>query len=168
MSVRTFTVYVLTDGENTIPARDFDYGGEGLGFHDVDGNQSDNNYRGENGDPEGNNADLEGNIGWTSPGEWQVYTIEVQDAGYYEVDVYLSAAGDGGTFSVSVDGNKSENTTVPNNGSWNDWRWTFERYPEFKSTQPKFYLSAGKHKVRFNVEASGYNFMALKFTYVGE
>jgi hypothetical protein len=151
-----------------IDVKDFDFGGEGLAFHDSNtSNDPGGSYRTDNGDPDGAAADVEsgGNIGYTSAGEWLVFTVEVQDAGVYEADVYLSVNdGNGGAFSISADGVKSEKTVVPNNGDWSAWRWAFETYPELKSTQPKFNLSAGKHKIRFSYESGGFNLMALKFT----
>jgi hypothetical protein len=151
-----------------IAVRDFDFGGEGLAFHDSNtNNDPGGSYRADNGDPAGVAADIEGggNTGYTNAGEWLVYTVEVQDEGLYAADVLLSVnSGDGGAFSISVDGNKSEKTVAPNNSNWSDWRWVFERYPDLKSTQSKFYLTAGKHKVRFSYESGGFNLMALRFT----
>ena len=155
-----------------IDARDFDFGGEGLAFHDSNSNNDPGgSYRSDNGDPAGAAADVEGggNIGYTNAGEWLVYTVEVQDAGVYEADVYLSVnSGDGGAFSFAIDGNKSEKTTAPNNSNWSDWRWAFETYPDLIPTQPKFRLSAGKHKVRFNYESGGFNWMSFKFTRISD
>jgi hypothetical protein len=155
-----------------IGAKDFDFGGEGLAFHDSNSNNDPNgSYRADNGDPAGASADVEGggNIGYTNGGEWLVYTVEVQDAGVYEADVFLSVnSGSGGALSISVDGNKSETTVVPNNSDWSAWRWVFETYPDLKPTQPTFRLSAGKHKIRFTFESGGFNLMGYKFTYIGE
>jgi hypothetical protein len=154
-----------------IYARDFDFGGEGVAFHDVNTiNDTGNGYRADNGDPEGGIADIEGggNMAHNSAGEWLVYTVEVRDAGLYEADVYLSVRRNTGMFSMSFDGNKSETTTVQSNDTWADWRWVFEWYPNLKPTQPKYRLSAGKHKIRFTKESGDFNFMSYKFTYVGE
>jgi hypothetical protein len=157
---------ISASGENIVPARDFDFVGEGLAFHDDGNNDTGHNYRSTNGDPEGDKADVQsdGNIGYSNPGEWFVYTIEVQDAGVYAVDIYESGEGNG-KFSVSIDGNKSETIDVPSNGNWSNWRWLLETNP---NAQPKFRLSAGKHKFRFTYEASGFNYMAFRLNYVGE
>jgi hypothetical protein len=160
--------HILSVAPCEIEARDFDFGGEGLAFHDSNtSNDPNGSYRTDNGDPDGAAADVEsgGNIGHTNAGEWLVYTVEVKDAGVYEADVYLSVNSDGGgAFSISVDGNKSETTVVPNNSSWNDWRWVYEKFPELKPTQPRFNLSTGKHKIRLSYESGGFNLMAIKFT----
>jgi hypothetical protein len=154
-----------------IQARDFDYGGEGLAFHDSNSsNDAGGTYRQNNGDAAGAVVDVENalNIGYTNSGEWQVYTVEVQDAGLYKVDVYMSVNNDNGaSFSYSIDGEKSATVKAPNNGSLNDWRWVFETYSELVSQQPTFRLSAGKHKIRFTVEGGGFNVMSHKFTRTG-
>jgi uncharacterized protein YjdB len=158
-----------------IDARDFDWGGEGLGFHDSNTtNDPGGSYRADNGDPEGAAADVEsgGNIGHLNPGEWMQYTVEVQDAGLYEADLLLSVenSGDRG-FSISVDGVKSEAILVPSNGSWSDWRWVFESglySAEIMAKQPRFNLSAGRHKIMVIYETGGFNWMSFKFTRVGD
>jgi hypothetical protein len=151
-----------------IEARNFDYGGEGLAFHEVSGNFPNSSYRTDEGDNLSATVDIEGggNLGWTGDGEWLVYTVEVKDAGVYAADAYLSVNnGAGGSFYFSVDGNISERTVAPNNGNWSDYRYVFETYPDL--TQPTFRLSEGKHKIRFTIGPGGFNLMSLKFTYRG-
>ncbi|MDR2774492.1 MAG: carbohydrate-binding protein, partial [Tannerella sp.] len=152
-----------------IQARDFDYGGEGLAFHEVSNRTPNSSYRTAAGDNLSKTVDIEGggNLGCIGVGEWLVYTIEVQDAGVYAVDVNMSANNTaGGSFYFSVDGNRSETTVTPNQGSWSAWIWVFENHPDF--TQPTFRLSAGKHKLRFTVGPGAFNLMKYKFTYIGE
>jgi hypothetical protein len=152
-----------------IEARDFDYGGEGLAFHEVSSRTPNSSYRTAAGDELSKTVDIEGsgNLGYVGVGEWLVYTIEVRDAGVYAADVYLSVNNSaGGSFNFSIDGNRSETVVAPNNSSWNSWRWVFETYPDL--VQPTFRLSTGKHKFRFTVEPGGFNLMGYKFTYIGE
>jgi hypothetical protein len=154
-----------------IPARDFDYGGEGLAFHDTyRNNPPSNSYRTNAGDQLSKTVDVGtlGQLEYTIAGEWLVYTIEVQDAGVYAVDVNLSVKYDnGGALYFSIDGNRSETVTVPSNNQWNVYLWAFATYPQL--IQPKFPLSAGKHKVRFTFGTGAqFNLMGLKFTYTGE
>jgi hypothetical protein len=154
-----------------IQARDFDYGGEGLGFHDVSNRTPNSSYRTAAGDELSKTVDIEGggNLGYVGVGEWLVFTVDVQDAGVYAADVYLSVNNSaGGSFSFSADGNRSATVTAPNQGSWSSWVWVFEQYPDLKSQQPSFRLSAGKHKFRFSVDGGGFNLMSFKFTYAGE
>jgi hypothetical protein len=189
ISVMEFEVYGLGEDEETmafngphilsaanpciIDARDFDFGGEGVSFHDDGSNNPGVSYRADNGDPNSGNADVEsaGNIGYTNAGEWVQYTVEVHDAGLYEVDMYMSVnSANGGSFSMSVDDGAivSANTTVPNNGDWGAYRWAFETYPDLKSTQPNFRLSMGRHKIRVNYNSDGFNWKNFKFTRIGD
>jgi uncharacterized protein YjdB len=161
------------DAPYELLACDFDRGGEGVGYHDVAGGGN-NSYRRDNGDDGSQGVQIESpnnNIAYTGEGEWLVYTVEVQDAGVYDVDIYLSIGGGNCAFSVSVDDEtyKSETTTnVPANWSWTNWFWVFEKYPNLKTTQPKLNLSAGRHLIKFHLESGGFNLQALKFTYVEE
>jgi hypothetical protein len=152
-----------------VEARDFDYGGEGLAFYEVSNRTPNSDYRTNAGDQLSKTVDIEGggNLGYIDVDEWLVYTLEVQDAGVYAVDVLLSANNAaGGSFHFSMDGVRSETTVTPNQDSWSNWIYVFETHPEF--SQPTYRLSAGKHKFRFTVGPGGFNLMGYKFTYVGK
>ena len=143
-------------------AANFDFGGEGYAFHDIDANShTGDNYRKNNGDPNGLAVEIEGNgnnIGYTNPGEWLQYTVEVQDAGIYLVEVSLSANGNDGKYRIEVDDvNATGTVVVPNNGSWSNWR--------FHPTPPlEINFTQGRHKVKFYFEGAGFNYRALRFT----
>ncbi|MDR1223585.1 MAG: carbohydrate-binding protein [Tannerella sp.] len=152
-----------------IQARDFDYGGEGLAFHETSNRTPNSSYRTEAGDELSKTVDVYENsyIAYINPGEWLVYTVDVQDAGLYAADVRLTVnSSSGGAFYFSADGIPGEMVVVPNNGSWDAWLWAFERYPDL--IQPTFRLSAGKHKIRFTIGPGGYNLMGFKFTRISD
>jgi uncharacterized protein YjdB len=152
-------------------ARDFDFGGEGVAFHDAtpSTDEANGSYRQNNGDPDGAFADVQdaGNVGWTAGGEWLKYTVGVLDAGLYAIDVQLSTSSES-TYSVSIDDVRSASTTVPGIGSWDSWFWVLESYPNLASTQPQFRLSRGLHKFVFNIESTNFNLMAYKITRIGD
>lgn len=142
-------------------AAHFDFGGEKYAFHDSDkANHTGNNYRKNNGDPQGDEADIEGdgvNIGYTNAGEWFLYTVVVQDDGEYLFDISESAGADGGKFYLEVDEVRvTETINVPNNGSWGAWRW----HP---ATPVTIKLTKGTHKIKFCFEGGGFNLNALRF-----
>ena len=149
-----------------IQTRDFDIGGEGVGFHDSDNTNSGGNaYRENLGDMFSPGVDIEGglNTGYNNTGEWLMYTVKVTEAGDYAADMYLSVNnGDGGRYSLEVDGVKTDVYNMVNNGSWGDWRWYHQTNPS--GPQPVLKLTEGFHKIKFVFESGGYNFMALKFT----
>jgi Carbohydrate binding module (family 6)./Bacterial Ig-like domain (group 2). len=143
-----------------LPAANFDLGGQGHAFNDDGGNPlGQDNYRRANGDTQSLPVEIEGdgtNIGYINAGEWLVYTVDVRDGGEYLVDVSLSAAGDG-MFHLEVDNqNVTGSVHVPNNGSWADWRW----HPNPPLTVN---FTAGKHKIKFVTEVSGFNLNSLRF-----
>jgi len=144
---------------------DFDIGGEGYGFHDSNASNSigNDNYRKNGGDSNSYAVEVEGDdgkdIGYTGTGEWLVYTVVVNDAGEYMIELSESAAGASGAFHIEVDGvNISGTISVPNNGSWSSWRW-LETSPPVTSM-----LTEGRHQIKFYFEGSGYNIRALRFT----
>jgi hypothetical protein len=165
----TGTIYELihyiksSPAGNIIVARDFDIGGEGIGFHDADNNNTASNYRRDRGDSRSDAAYIETtNIGYLHNNNWFNYTVNVVDAGYYEIDFHVSVNGGGAKCRVEVDGEASEEYSMNNNTNWSDWRY----YCEFnRISPPKFYLSAGKHVVKFYSLSASYNYNGLKLTY---
>jgi hypothetical protein len=74
----------------SIEAEDFNDGGEGVGFHDTDGEPV-----------------LEENSGgyhvaYIEYGEWLAYTVDVT-AGNYYIDMYVASADGGGAFHIEFD-----------------------------------------------------------------
>ncbi|MFZ4261988.1 carbohydrate-binding protein [Sphingobacterium sp. HJSM2_6] len=147
-------------GETVIAAADFDIGGPGRAFNDDAANPiNDDSYRRSKGDAGSFAVEIEGNgnnLGFVNTGEWYQYTIQVENAGVYLYDSHLSANGVG-SYYIDVDGvNTTGSIDVPNNGSWSSWL--------YNPTAPKeINLTAGTHKVRFMVTASGFNLKALRF-----
>jgi hypothetical protein len=142
-----------------LPAADFDLGGEGYAFHDSDEvNHTNSNYRRDNGDPAGAAADVEGTgLGYTSTGEWFLYTVNVRDAGEYLFDISESAGANGGKFHLEVEGvDVTGSINVPNNGSWGAWRW-------FPSTPLTISFTEGIYKIKFYFEGGGFNLRSLRF-----
>ena len=145
-------------------AADFDLGGQGNAFHDSDTGDSsgqNGNYRRSNGDENSTAVDIEGfglNVGWTSPGEWLLYTVEVVDAGDYLVEAQVAVSGTG-SFHIEVDGvNVTGTIGVPNTGGWGAYTWVST--PEDNLT---IHLTEGRHKIKYFFEG-GHNFRSLKFT----
>jgi hypothetical protein len=147
-----------------IQAEDYDYGGEGVSYHDLDGNDDGNaaNYR-SGGIDVGRTRSKGGTgyVGWTQAGEWMDYSIVVGKTGTYAFNALTAADGNGGTFHLEVDGrNVSGEITAPNTGAWNAFT---------RSIVSGVSLKAGKHTLRVVMDGngdSGYvaNFDAFSFT----
>ncbi len=145
-------------------AADFDFGGEGNAYHDNDATDrsgQNGNYRKSNGDEYGTGVDIEGfgtSIGYTNPGEWMIYTVEVQDAGNYLVEAQVAVPGSG-SFRIEVDGvNVTGTIGVPDTGGWGAFTWVST--PADKLT---INFTKGKHRIKYYIEG-GHNFKALRFT----
>ena len=106
----------------TIEAENFDNGGEGVAYHDVDANN--NGGQGRTSDGVDTEICSAGglNVGWTSAGEWLEYTVDVASAGTYDFNFRVASINTGGTFHVEFDGvNKTGMVTSVNTGAWQTW-----------------------------------------------
>jgi Carbohydrate binding module (family 6)/Calcineurin-like phosphoesterase len=105
----------------TIEAEDFDDGGTGVAYADTTPGNSGGQYRSTDVDIE---SLSEGgfSVGWGFAGEWLHYTVNVDTAGAYDIDVSVASDGAGGTFHIEVNGvDKTGPISVPNTGGWQTW-----------------------------------------------
>ena len=97
------------------------------------------------------------NIGGNAPDEWHLFTIEVQDAGDYKIEVdYSCGYSPPGQIHLEVDGvNVTGTFEVFSTGNW-------ANYVTLKIATVT--LTAGTHKVKFYVERTGINYRGLIFS----
>jgi hypothetical protein len=167
-TIYDLTLYVKSSpAENIIGAADFDIGGEGIGFHDADNNNSQFSYRVDRGDTRSDvvyfdNSSAGTSIGYLHNTAWYNYTVQVQDAGWYEIDFRVSVNSSGAQCRIEVDDEASAPYSMISNANWTDWRY----YCEFYNIEPpKFYLTKGKHVIKFYSMGPNYNYKGLKVTY---
>jgi hypothetical protein len=125
----------------TIQAENFDEGGPLVSYYDAKVGNSGGAYRATDVDIEPT-ADAGGghNVGWTKPGEWLKYTVNVTASGTYQLDARVANIASGATFRVEVDGVDTLGPiAVPNTGGWQ----TFQTV-----TAAGLQLAAGQHVVR--------------------
>lgn len=125
----------------TIQAEYFDAGGEGVAYHDTDGDIYGNPIRvGSRVDTQANPPKQGGySVGHVKPGEWLEFTVNVVSGGTYSAET-RAAAPNGGLLEISFDGyNESGRIGVFNTGGWT----TFQTY-----TTEGLWLSAGVHVMR--------------------
>ncbi|HLM57036.1 MAG TPA: carbohydrate-binding protein, partial [Pyrinomonadaceae bacterium] len=114
----------------TVPASDFDIGGDLVAYHDntigCEGNCS---YR-------PGDVDMWDRVVYrTQVGEWMRYTVDVVSAGTYDILVDVASGGQGGTFHVEFDGvDVTGPMTIPNTGAWHNFQTL---------TKPAVTLTAG-------------------------
>jgi hypothetical protein len=156
-------------------ASDYDLGRQGSAYSDVDtanyhvssGNYTAWNkgwaYRNDGVDVEisQDQTNTNGyNIGWTEPGEWAQYAIDVTESGVFDVHVRAAGGDFGGAFYFS-DG-KSElgrRAYVPNTGGYQNWETVI---------LPNIVLTPEDQKIRFHVEGAGANYGSFEFIKKGE
>ncbi len=129
-----------------IEAEDFDNGGEGVAYHDLDVANQGGAYRTSGVDLEASSVGNY-NVGWMKAGEWLEYTVDVSAAGTYTIQTDVAAYGNGGTFHIEFNGVDLTGTmTVPNTGGWQSWQ-TVSR-----SGVP---INAGQQIMRIMLDANG-------------
>jgi len=137
----------------TLDAALFDTGGQGVAYNDADAEQIGSSFR------EGG-VDIVGDgeaIGWVDNGEWVEYTINVNQAGTYNLSFMTSTPEDGRSITASVEQAGSVYSTssplaVPNSGSWNN----------FVATDTlELDLQAGEQVLRLAFEGGGMDIQSL-------
>ncbi len=106
-----------------IEAEDFDEGGEGVAYHDTEPENREKTappYR-EGGVDLEFREDASGkyNLGWTRPGEWLIYTVEVKETASYRIEMKVACDKRGGQFRLEFDGvDRTGPVEVPDTGGW--------------------------------------------------
>jgi len=141
----------------------FDVGGQDSAYFDVDA--------GTNVDPAPDfrtdeDVDLEVckddgggyNLGWTAAGEWLEYTVDVANAGSYDIIIRASANGDDKTVSLTSDGAVlAADVPITNTLGWQDWT---------DITISDVELKAGKQVLRLTIGDSDFvNLNYMTFVY---
>ena len=159
-------------GQNTIPgvlyASDYDLGVMNYAYSDSDYAtyhiNTDNfqawnqgwQYRNDGVDIE-NSSDTDGNgyqVGFTSEDEWLIFTVEIQESGFYNM-VSRYASTSSGIFSMELDGIPiADNIILYNTGSYSNF--------VNKLTQGIF-LPQGTFKLKMKMVTGGYNLSTVNF-----
>ncbi|MEN8228492.1 MAG: cellulase family glycosylhydrolase [Bacteroidota bacterium] len=102
----------------TVEAEDFDTGGEGLAYHDMDPRNIAGAYRPDEAvDIYDRNGDGY-HIGNALPGEWYEYSVMVEQEGEYFIDVHLAAIEAHGKFLIAIGDKASDTLEALNSNSW--------------------------------------------------
>jgi hypothetical protein len=120
---------VSLTGETVIEAEDFDFGGEGVSYHDNGGSDGDQTgvYRTDGaGVQMQNHTDSETgeagiNIGWSNVGEWLAYSIQVAEDGEYDFFISLATDNSDRKSHLQVD-DKSYPEVTLKTASWTNYK----------------------------------------------
>jgi hypothetical protein len=102
-------------------------------------------------------------VGWTAPGEWLHYTVQVAKTGSYTIDVMYTSNGEG-RFAVDIDGVRQGTVVLPTTHdaadpiAWRQWHHWNKAVGALDVT-----LSAGRHLVRLELLAANTNLDYLEF-----
>jgi hypothetical protein len=132
----------------TIESVDFDYGGEGKAYHDLDAaNQGSGDRSEDSVDTEMNDGG--GNIGWTGAGEWITYYIKVDKPGKYFAELRVASGSTGGSLNILInDENRFGTVKIPGTGGW----------ATFASVYPgKVDLKATDNELKYFCVSDGFN-----------
>jgi endoglucanase len=161
-ATKPFKNYSL-ENSITIPAVDFDMGRQRSAYYDLDSAS----YQYTAG------VNTRGNAGWTyrndgvdiknekgvnyifniEDGEWLQYTINVKQAGTYNISFETATAKNDANISVFTNGNAAiKNIAINNSGNENEWR---------KTTSSKIQLQKGENKLRIIADIGGFNFKSF-------
>ncbi|HUX61635.1 MAG TPA: cellulase family glycosylhydrolase [Ignavibacteriaceae bacterium] len=160
--------YASNDIPGVVYFDNYDLGKITDAYNDVDyensgGNQtswnSGNSYRNDGVDIEQCN-DLPTNgydVGWINAGEWLKYTVNIQKAGAYNVDLRYASNQSGGKLIMNLDGNLISPypyISIPVTGGWQTWQTL---------TLQNIQLPAGTHTLQVQFLAGGFNLNYLSF-----
>lgn len=98
-------------------------------------------------------------VGWIVAGEWLEYTVDVQTAGIYDVDIRYASGNTsgGGPFHFEIEGKKiSPDVMLSSTNDWSSW---------ITKTVSNIELTAGKHVLRLKVANGEFNIGKLTFIY---
>ena len=139
-----------------IEAEDYDVGGAGVAYHDLDAGNNGGQYRpGEGVDIE-SCADAGGgyNVGWLNPGEWLEYAVDVPWTGAYTIAARVASLSSGGAFRIKASADETGDIGVPVTGGWQSWT----------TVAAAVTLAAGPQTLRFVSAGSGFNLNYLEVT----
>lgn len=108
-----------------LQAENYDTGGEGVAYHDTDVSNQGGRYRTGDGVDIEATSDAGGgdDVGWVAAGEWLEYTVNVAQAGSYDLNLRVARQPVGNSaVSVALGGvNKTGDLVVPSTGGWQTW-----------------------------------------------
>jgi beta-glucanase (GH16 family) len=138
----------------TIIAANFDSGGEGVAYHDLDVGNRGNVYRlDENVDIEANDKSY--TIGWFDNGEWVEYTVNVAKTDYYKAVFRVASQTGAGSFAIYFDNQLlADHLKVNATGAWS----TFTNL-----TIDSLQLTAGTHILKI-YSYGGFNLGNMTFS----
>ncbi len=145
---------VIGQASATIFAAYYDFGGEGVAFHDNGGRDGGDFRRPDEVDIGGNAPEYV--VGWTNSDEWLTYSVNVEESGDYEFNAIIGAPGTNGRYSLFMDDVDISGVlaSAQTPGAYGDQR------PNLSMV----HLTKGKHILKFYMNVGAYDFKGMIFT----
>lgn len=107
-----------------IEAENYDNGGEGIAYHDLDLGNNGSSYRQDDVDISARSTASNGFMVFNaSAGEWLEYTFNTPTAGFYNIDVDYASEFNNGKFHIEVDGvDVTGQMTANSTGNWGNFQ----------------------------------------------
>lgn len=125
----------------TIQSVYFDFGGEGIAYHDADIVNQGTGIRQDEGVDTEANDDGE-NVGWIETGEWLEYTIAVQSTKLYDAEIRIASPSSTGKFKLLFNNEeRTEVISVPSTTAWNKFSSIYVNDIEIKESDTLMRIS---------------------------
>jgi hypothetical protein len=136
---------------------DFDYGGEGIAYHDVSSSNEGDGPRQDTSVDTEYNDNAKPNVGWIRNGEWIEYTVDVDSSRWYDLSLRVATDNtSGGPFSILFnDRVVADGIVVSNTGGW-------DQFTTMKAGT--LYLQETDTVMRFMFNTGGFNLGNIIFT----
>jgi endoglucanase len=137
-------------GTLRIQAEDFDWGGEGVSYHDTDAANIGGQYRAAEAVDLSTCNDVGGGfkVSSTADGEWLDYTILVREPGMYDLRLRYATPNSGCAVElISNGGDTAGPRTLAATGAYTTWA----------TTTVQVYLGYGRQKVRLQIPKGGFD-----------
>ncbi|MBC8136948.1 MAG: carbohydrate-binding protein [Fibrella sp.] len=149
-------VGVYTPIANRIEAENYDVGGPGNGYSDNDTGNNGGAYRTDGVDLAFSGVENSFLTGWTEPGEWTKYAINVPSGATYTATFRYAGFG-GSAHLENAGGTNLGSITFDSTNGWDTWA----------SKAISVTLPAGNQVLRLVTDSSGYNLNYIAFTSAG-
>jgi len=137
-----------------IEAEDYDTGCAGDAYRDTDDINQGGLYRTDTGVDLGECSAGGYTLGWTQPGEWTTYTVNVPASASYRVSFHVATARDGARFHLESDGaDLTGPVDLPNTKSFQIWT-VVDRV---------IHLDAGQHVLKVVIDGNFVNLDKMVF-----
>lgn len=139
----------------TVEMEDYDKGGLNVGYMDLTSDNKGGLYREDFVDIDNIGANGFA-VGWTAPGEWMDYTVNVETAGHYDLTVFYASSKNTASIQLTStdDLELNEEVNLVSTGGTQNYSTL---------TVPNVILSGGKQTIRLNVVNNGFNIDKIVF-----